>query len=472
MSGAAAAFFAAGDAGLAGDSDALRPSRVFRARFAREGLDPMNALEGAAFGETMFSGVWNMIMYRAIVRSNRGAVVHLQLYVYEDASGLRTTRLDLLWDMATNALGVYAQEESVAEAREMLSYVFPRATIATARFSDVVAHYAMPDLGGYDGPVRSLAVVEFAVAPDGAGASPSGVVRLATAPAGVRAGNLYHYAALCKYGWTCMDQGTPGGKCPIAFMRPMYLPSGGLGAAGSGLAGVLSGLKRPAAMLALARGDGDGDGDGDDLVTYKTCSFCVHCVHYDAPSQTMHFTLLGTFSDAEPSAPYGDVTFTARFRWNLEHDVIYFPDGDAKASSLFYYLAGERSLVGVEARACWLFDSYAFCGFLNELYGWNLPRVLWNAASAERFAREIVGGLEWLSAFRAATRGRLPEAVYHRIGMSQVPAEIRRAYAMADDVLPLAKRRRTDAQDRGDARGPSAPSVRAITDADIRNLFA
>jgi hypothetical protein len=107
------------------------------------------------------------------------------------------------------------------------------------------------------------------------------------------------------------------------------------------------------------------------------------------------------------------------------------------------------------ARQCWLTKRYVFSGILQEMYGWNVPRVLWNASDAVYLAREIVGDLAWLSAFREATRGRLPESVYHRIGMSEMPKGVRRAYGLGE-VLPGAKRRRCGAGGSSGSSGGAA----------------
>jgi hypothetical protein len=147
----------------------------------------------------------------------------------------------------------------------------------------------------------------------------------------------------------------------------------------------------------------------------------------------MEFLMLGVFSEADPSAPYSDLPFTARFCWDLRCGAVYFPDGSLRRSASFGVGVGAGGAPRVAQ--CWLFRRHDFSSFLQELYGWNIPRVLWEEKEAVHFARDMVRGLEWLSAFRAATRGRLPDNVYDRIGMTEVPTGVRRAYELGD-VMP------------------------------------
>jgi len=175
-------------------------------------------------------------------------------------------------------------------------------------------------------------------------------------------------------------------------------------------------------------------------------------MNYNATAQTMELLLLGAFSDADPSTPYGDLTFSMRICWELTRGIVYFPAGSLERALRVMFMAddGYRRDAACEGAAgrgepfvtdCWLFQRWKFNLFLQEMFGWSVPRVLWDSVAATQFAREIVGDLAWLSAFREATRGRLPESVYHLIGMSEVPKNVRRAYELGD-VLPAAKRAR------------------------------
>jgi hypothetical protein len=391
---------------------------------------------------TAFSGWYGTDygkFYTVVFYSNRERVVHLGLKLYIAATGALTQRVDVLWDMTINVVGAYIEPSYLAEVWADLDAIFRGAEMKTIRFCDMVAHYSIPNLSG-DG---AGAECEVRASVSRANGAPFGVtlgadgrrleLAVAFVPNDVDATNIYHYAALCKHGWTKIAQGIPSGACPVAYWKNMTMGSSA----------------RAAARVPMLTVGFRGAPESKREVGYKKCSFCAQCMDFNATAQTMEFLVLGVFSDAVPSAPYGDLTFTMRFCWNLQEGVVYFPAGSLERAMRFMFMADDgyrrdaAGAVGGEPFAiqCWLTRRYEFSGFLQELFGWNVPRVLWEAREATQLAREIVGDLGWLSAFREATRGRLPESVYHRIGMSEVPKGIRRGYELGD-VLPAAKRAR------------------------------
>ena len=421
------------------DAAAACPAHEFRRQFCAIRLSNarMAQSEVAAFSGWYGSDYGKF--YEVVFYSNRERVVHLGLKLYIAATGALTQRIDVLWDMTVNVVGAYIEPSYLAEVWADLNAIFRGAEMKTIQFSAMVAHYSVPKLSG-DGAAES-AECEVRASVSLANGAPFGValgaggerleLAVAFVPSDVDTTNIYHYAALCKHGWTKVSQGVPSGACPAAYWKNMKLRSN-------------SPADAKVPMLTVGfRGAPERE------VSYMSCSFCVQCMNYNATAQTMEFLVLGIFSGADPSTPYGnDLTFTIRFSWELTRGIVYFPAGSLELATRFMFMAEEgyrRSAAGAAgepfARQCWLTKRYVFSGILQEMYGWNVPRVLWNASDAVYLAREIVGDLAWLSAFREATRGRLPESVYHRIGMSEMPKDVRRAYGLSE-VLPGAKRRR------------------------------
>jgi hypothetical protein len=385
--------------------------------------------------------------YEVVFYSNRERVVHLGLKLYIAATGALTQRVDVLWDMTVNVVGAYIEPSYLAEVWADLDAIFRGAEMKTIRFSAMIAHYSMPNLSGNGSGGNGSAEsgeCEVRASVSRANGAPFGValgagggrleLAVAFVPSDVDTTNIYHYAALCKHGWTKVSQGVPSGACPAAYWKNMKL-----------LSNSPAGAKVPMLTVGFR-------GAPEREVGYKSCFFCVQCMQYCATTQTMEFLVLGKFSGADPSTPYGnDLTFTIRFSWDLTRGIVYFPAGSLERAARFMFMAEEgyrrAAATGAGepfARQCWLTKRYVFSGILQEMYGWNVPRVLWNASDAVYLAREIVGDLAWLSAFRGATRGRLPESVYHRIGLAEVPKSVRRAYGLGE-VLPGAKRRRCGA---------------------------
>ena len=395
--------------------------------------------------------------YTALFYSNRERVVHLGLKLYVALTGSLTQRIDVLWDMAVDMVGAYLEPGYLTEVYTDLREIFRGADVKTIRFTDMIAHYRMPSLSfsgrGGDGTDGANAVTASVTranqAPFGICLSGSGErleLAVSFVPKDVNATNIHHYAALCKYGWTKVSQGVPSGACPIAFWRNMTMRSSARAVA-----------RVPMLSVGFR-------GAPERKISYMVCSFCVQCMNYNATAQTMEFLVLGAFSRADPSTPYGDLTFTTRFCWSLKEGVVYFPEGSLQRAVRIMFMsddcyrrdaACEGGAAGGEpfASDCWLFRRWEFGGFLQEIFGWSVPRVLWDSAAATQLAREIVGDLAWLSAFREATRGRLPESVYHRIGLAEVPKSVRRAYELGE-VLPEVKRRRCGAG--GGATGAAA----------------
>jgi len=240
-------------------------------------------------------------------------------------------------------------------------------------------------------------------------------VALSFLPKNVDPTNVHHYAAMCKHGWTRVSRGAPSGACAAPFSKTMVMRSP---------------ATPPAPVLTLGFREAP-----ERIVAYMACPICIQCVNYDAIAQTLEFLMTGTFSDTDPSTPYSDVSFAVRFCWDLRHGLVYFPDASLEGAVSIRFAAGAAGEPFVEQ--CLLTRRYVFCSVLREMYGWNVPRFLWNASDAVYLASKIVCGLDWLHAFRAATRGALPDSVYHRIAMAEVPKGVRRAYEIGD-VLPTA----------------------------------
>jgi len=367
----------------------------------------------------VFSGWYKAdckMFYTVLFNSNRERTVHLGVKLHVAATGALTQRVDVLWDMTANTLGAYIDPSYMGKVRVDLEEIFRGAEVKGVSFSDVVAHYSVPDLSRSDGGVR--AVVSRAT--NGSFGSAERDVGVYFIPAHVDVTNVHHYAAMCKHGWTRVSQGKPSGACAALFKKTMVMRAD---------AGARSRTPPPSRVVPMLTARFREAPERE--VAYMSCAFCLKCVNYDAIAQTMEFLMLGVFSEADPSAPYSDLPFTARFCWDLRCGAVYFPDGSLQRSASFGSGGGDAPRVA----QCWLFRRHDFGGFLQELYGWNLPRVLWEAAEAVHFARDMVRGLEWLQAFREATRGRLPDNVYDRIGLMEVPRGVRRAYELGD-VMP------------------------------------
>jgi len=364
----------------------------------------------------VFSGWYKAdckMFYTALFNSNRERTVHLGVKLHLAETGALTQRIDVLWDMAANTLGAYTDPSYMGRVRADLEAIFQGAEVKGVSFSDMLAHYTAPDLSRPDGDVRaSVSRV----------ASAERDVGVYFIPANVDVANVHHYAAMCKHGWTRVSQGKPSGACAALFKKAMIMRAD---------AGARSRTPPPSRVVPMLTARFREAPERE--VAYMSCSFWVKCTNYSAASQTIEFLVMGVFSDADPSTPYSDLPFTARFCWDLRCGAVYFPDGSLRRSASFGSGGGDARRVA----QCWLFRRHDFSSFLQELYGWNIPRVLWEDKEAVHFAREIVGGLEWLGAFREATRGRLPDNVYDRIGLTEVPTGVRRAYELGD-VMPVA----------------------------------
>ena len=360
------------------------------------------------------------MLYTALFNSNRERTVHLCIKLHLAETGALTQRIDVLWDMTTNSVGAYIDPCYMGKVSADLEAIFRGAEVKGIRFSDMIAHYSMPDLSRPDGDVRAV----ISRATNGSFGSAERDVGVYFVPANVDVTNVHHYAAMCKHGWTRVSQGKPSGACAALFKKTMVMRAD---------AGARLRAPPPSRVVPMLTARFREAPERE--VAYMSCFFCLKCVDYDAIAQTMEFLILGVFSEADPSAPYSDLPFTARFCWDLRCGAVYFPDGSARRSASFGVGVGAGGAPRVAQ--CWLFRRHDFGSFLQELYGWNVPRVLWEAAEAVHFARDMVRGLEWLSAFREATRSRLPDNVYDRIGLTEVPTGVRRAYELGD-VMPEA----------------------------------
>ena len=404
------------------DADATCPAHEFRRHFAERlgsllsGKDDRPAFSG--WCDADYSKFYAVQLY-----SNREYTVHLGVKLYVAVTGKLTQSADVLWDMAANAVGAYIEPSYIAEVRADLEAIFRGADLKCIRFSDMLDHYTMPELSVCDENVRAVISLP-ARAPLGPPLGPPvREVAVSFLPKNVDLTNVHHYAAMCKHGWTRILRGAPSGACAAPFSKTMVMRSTAGGRAGSGAA-----PNTPLLTLGFREAP-------ERIVAYMSCFICVQCADYDAVAQTLEFMMTGTFSDTDPSTPYSDVSFAVRFCWDLRHGLVYFPDGSLEGAVNIRFAAGAAGEPFVEQ--CLLTRRYVFGSVLQELYGWNVPRVLWNASDSVYLASKIVCGLDWLHAFRAATRGALPDSVYHRIAMAEVPKGVRRAYEIGD-VLPTA----------------------------------
>jgi len=374
---------------------------------------------------TVFSGFLDerqTASYYAHFYSNQKKVVHLSIVTYDTEKVRMTEKIDVLWDMSNDIIQAYADPYHAAESWDMLRFLFPFAVLTPATFTTLSNHYRIPDLSDYNDGVQ-LATFSFTDAPpsppvaqavqgaQGAPtAAPTPYIHAACFPYFTDPTFIFHYAALCKYGWFHTK------ICPFDFEYSVILTA-----------------TAAEYMLVL------GDKQTSATISYGSCTARVANQSYDHESSVLSLSITGSFSDpavskgapsfitGKPPTP----VFSVHLCWNLTHNVLYFPTGHLSSSTILR-LPKDTFLM-----SSWVTSPKCFLEFLENLFIANVPRILWNGTFAIRLAREIINGLPWLTAFREATRDRLPETFYHALGMAEVPKDIRAAHQITE-ILPEA----------------------------------
>jgi len=358
---------------------------------------------------TVFSGFLDerqTASYYAHFYSNQKKVVHLSIVTYDTEKVRMTEKIDVLWDMSNDIIQAYADPYHAAESWDMLRFLFPFAVLTPATFTTLSNHYRIPDLGDYNDGVH-LVTFSFTDAP--APILPARI-HAACIPYFIDPTFIFHYAALCKYGWFHTK------ICPFDFEYSVILTA-----------------TAAEYMLVL------GDKQTSATISYGSCTARVANQSYDHESSVLSLSITGSFSDpavskgapsfitGKPPTP----VFSVHLCWNLTHNVLYFPTGHLSSSTILR-LPKDTFLM-----SSWVTSPKCFLEFLENLFIANVPRILWNGTFAIRLAREIINGLPWLTAFREATRDRLPETFYHALGMAEVPKDIRTVHQITE-ILPEA----------------------------------